>query len=240
MRALAHVRVPVDSFADAAQVTELIAQHDLRDRTSALIPAVGPAQAMERGIRGLHIAWSPDLGYARPQLEGLQAPEATLRSLEANGALVTQLDTVLEEDPVRLWGAEFFAGVGFKLKGVRRALPETLDLGEVHLLRGALYGQSVEDHMGAVFERFAVRGGLAKTHQPYDVLTAPILPIASIGAGRNISAGSKDRSIVSGVSYTHLFNLTGNPAAPSPCRFHRKERRSEYRLLQRHAVRRMS
>ena len=55
----------------------------------------------------------------------------------------------------------------------------------------------------------------------YDLLLSPTLPVAGVDVGINVPAGLPGRNLVSWVSYTYPFNLTGQPAASIPAGFTR-------------------
>jgi Asp-tRNA(Asn)/Glu-tRNA(Gln) amidotransferase A subunit family amidase len=214
---LGHVGTLSRSVKDAAYLLDVIARYDPRDPASNPNSNENFMAAMELNVKGMRVAWSPTLGYAKPDLEVVKAAEATVSLLESAGANVELHEKVFLEDPIDLWNAEFYAGVGFKLRAVLEKSPEILDRAVLELLQGALYGQTVEDYFDTVFRRYAFRERFRQTLEPFDVLITPTLPVSSLEAGENIPKGHESHSIVSWVSYTYPFNLTGNPAVSVPC-----------------------
>ena len=65
--------------------------------------------------RALRIAWSPTLGYARPTREVVDIAGKAARAFEELGCNVELVEQVFD-DPIDLWMAEFYAGVGTRLK----------------------------------------------------------------------------------------------------------------------------
>ncbi|MBI2878907.1 MAG: amidase, partial [Candidatus Rokubacteria bacterium] len=77
--ALSHAGPMTRTVADAALMLEVLAGPDERDRNS--LPADGAryARAIEDDLRGLRVAWSPDLGYAAVDPEVRALAEAAAR-----------------------------------------------------------------------------------------------------------------------------------------------------------------
>ncbi len=120
------------------------------------------------------------------------------------------------DDPIDIWMSEFYAGAGTRL---RRALIETRDLLDpavAEILERALE-QSLENYYAMVFKRYEFRETMRSLFQRYDLLVSPTLPVAAFDVGRNCPPELPDRGLVSWVSYTYPFNLTGQPAASIPC-----------------------
>ena len=209
---LAHVGPMARSMRDAALLFSVIAGYDKRDPFSIADSVPNVIDACENGVEGLRIAWSPTLGYARPDPEVISIIESAVNHLEDAGANVYQVDNVLGDDPVDLWTAEFYAGVGIKLRDVMKNQRDLLDPAVADILEPAL-SQQMQDYYTKVFERYELRDRMIKFMKNYDVLISPVLPIVSLGVGQNIPEGHTDRNLVSWVYYTYPFNLTGQPAA---------------------------
>lgn len=219
---LGHVGAIARTVTDAAQLLHVLAGFDPRDPASVAEPVPDFVGACGQGAAGLRVAWSPTLGYARVQDdEVLTLATAAVRSLEEAGCVVETVDRVFDQDPIELWNAEFYAGVGLKLKSALEETKDALDPVVAELLGNALYGQTLEQYFTKFFQRFQVREDFRRLLEPYDVLITPTLPVAELGAGVNVPAGLEDRNAVSWVYYTYPFNLTGNPAASVPCGFTR-------------------
>ena len=68
-----------------------------------------------------------------------------------------------------------------------------------------------------VFKRFEFRETMRSLFHRYDLLVSPTLPVAAFDVGRNCPPELPDSDLVSWVSYTYPFTLTGQPAASIPC-----------------------
>ncbi len=160
----------------------------------------------------MRIAFSTTLGYARPDPEVAEIATAAARTFEELGCRVEAVEKVFDKDPADLWTAEFYAGVGTRLRHVVQTQRELLDPAVAEVLDAAL-SQDMRTYYEKVFERYAFRDKTRAFFENYDLVLSPVLPISSLDAGVNIPPNLKDRNLVSWVYYTYPFNLTGQPAA---------------------------
>jgi aspartyl-tRNA(Asn)/glutamyl-tRNA(Gln) amidotransferase subunit A len=209
---LAHVGALARNVADAALLTTAVAGHDPRDPFAVVGPIPDLLGAAKASVAGLRVAWSATLGYARPNPEVAAIARAAAMALADQGAIVEEVETVFESDPAALWTAEFYAGIGTRLRGVLESRRDLLDPAVADVLDAAL-AQEMRASYEPVFARYALRDRMVSFFNGYDVLVSPTLPISSLEAGRNIPEGLEDRSLVSWAFYTYPFNLTGQPAA---------------------------
>ncbi len=208
---LAHVGPLARNVRDAALLGQVIAGYDARDPFAVAGPVPDMLAACERPVHGMRVAFSPTLGYARPQPEVLALVEHAVRKLEDQGAVVEKVDPVFESDPAGLWMAEFYAGVGTRLRSHVENQFDVLDPAVGAVLKQAL-GQSMRDYYDSVFRRYALRDHLRQFFERYDVLVTPTLPVARVPAGVNVPPGYEDRNLLDWVFYTYPFNLGGQPA----------------------------
>lgn len=219
---LGHVGAIARTVGDAAQLTQVLAGFDARDPASVAQEVPDFVGACSKGVSNLRVAWSPTLGYARVSDEVRQLTTAAVDRLEGLGCIIETVEHVFREDPIDLWNAEFYGGVGLRLKSALDHARDLLDPAVVEMLADALYGQSVQQYFHKYFKRFEIREAFRKLLEPYDVLITPTLPVAELLAGVNVPPELQDRNIVSWAYYTYPFNLTGNPAASVPCGFSQK------------------
>ena len=215
---LAHVGAIARTVWDAALLLGVMAGHDRRDAFGVAEPVPDFLAACDVGAAGLRIAWSPTLGYAEPEPEIVALCEAAARRFEALGCTVELVEDALGDDPVEIWMAEFYGGIGTKLKGVMTEKPEELDQAVVTTLSGGL-DRSMVDYFGQLFARYEFREKMRQFFERYDLLLSPTLPCAAFDVGHDTPPGQGARNIVSWVYYTYPFNLTGQPAASIPAGF---------------------
>jgi Asp-tRNA(Asn)/Glu-tRNA(Gln) amidotransferase A subunit family amidase len=212
---LGHVGPLARTVRDAALVLSVISGHDRRDPFAVAGEVPDYLAACDRPVKGMKIAWSRTLGYARPDPEVARIAEQAARVFTELGCEVVEVDKVLDEDPADLWASEAYAGVGVRLKRVLAEQRELLDPAVADVLKGAL-SQTSEAYVTNVFRRYELREKLRLFFEPFDLLLTPTLPVAAFDVGLNVPPGMADRNIVSWVYYTYPFNLTGQPAASIP------------------------
>ncbi|MGQ4273832.1 amidase family protein [Terrihabitans sp. B22-R8] len=209
---LAHVGPLARSVDDAALVLSAIAGPDNRDPFGVAGPVPDVLGAAKASVAGLRIAYSPTLGYARPDAEVVEITRRAAKTFEDLGCRVEEIDTIFDADPAPLWTAEFYAGVGIRLRDFIENKRDLLDPAVADVLEPAL-AQEMRAYYTNVFERYALREKMRLFFERFDVLLSPVLPVTSLDAGVNIPAHLADRNLVSWVYYTYPFNLTGQPAA---------------------------
>ncbi len=212
---LAHVCALARNVRDAALLLHAVAGYDPRDPAAIAGPVPDFLGACEAPLEGLKIAWSPTLGYAKPDPEVVEICGRAARLLERAGCMVEEVERVFADDPEDLWAAEFYAGVGTRLRPILETRRDLLDPAVADILDVALK-QEMRAYYDTVFRRYALRDEMAAFFGRYDALISPTLPVSALEAGRNIPKGLEDRSLVSWVYYTYPFNLTGQPAASLP------------------------
>jgi hypothetical protein len=171
--------------------------------------------ACERDPRTLRIAWSPAFGYAPVEPEVLAIASRAAHAFAGLGCAVEQVAIPFGDDPADLWTAEFYAGIGARLGPALHADRDALDPDVAAIVDRAL-SIPVEEYYRAVAGRYAFRERVRRFFERYDLLLSPTLPVAGVAAGVAIPPGLEGRNIVTWVSYTYPFNLTGQPAASIP------------------------
>src|SRR5690349_17762858 len=98
---VAHIGPMTRSVADAALLLNVMKRPDARDWTALPPDDSDVAAGLDDGVRGLRIAWSPTLGYAKVEPEVAAAAERAVRELEALGAHVEAVDPGFD-DPLEI------------------------------------------------------------------------------------------------------------------------------------------
>ena len=214
---LAHVGPMARTVRDAALLLTAISGFDARDPASVAAEIPDYLGACERSPRGLRIAWSPTLGYARPTPEVAALAAEAAHTFEALGCEVEIVEKVFD-DPVDMWMAEFYAGVGTRLKTVLTEQRELVDPAVAKVLDGAL-DQTIDEYYRRVFGRYEFREKVRKFFERYDLLITPTTPVTAFDLGRDVPPELEGANIVSWIAYTYPANLCGLPAASVPCGF---------------------
>ena len=134
------------------------------------------------------------------------------RAFEDLGCAVDQVDNVFERDPADLWTAEFYAGVGTRLRSFVETQRDLLDPAVAEVLDAAL-SQDMRDYYEKVFERYAFRDKVRGFSKATIFCCLRCCRSRPSTPARNIPDHLQDRNLVSWVYYTYPFNLTGQPAA---------------------------
>jgi len=220
------------TVADAALMMRVLVGFDARDPLSVPPPALDWAEACDRPIEGLRVAFSPDLGGWPVEPEVRAAAAQAAFALEREGAHVQTVDVSLgcaahELDGMlrRLLGLLLtdvlasFAQAGVDLLGKHRdeISPEIIELVEdVHGLPAV--AERRDDRL-----RTAVHDSLEDIFDSHDVLACPTVavpPFANANAGDQTvgpsSVAGESVDPLFGWCLTAAFNLTGHPAASVP------------------------
>ncbi|WP_432186018.1 amidase [Streptomyces sp. Tue6028] len=212
---LSHVGPMTRDAADAALLLDVISGPDARD-WSALGPAAGSfVDALEGGVRGLRVAYSPSLGgqvAVRPAVAA--AVRGAVERLAGLGAYVAEDDPDCT-DPVDAFHTLWFSGAARVTQRLGPHQRELLDPGlrEICAL-GARSGAL--DYLAAVDVRMELGRRMGRFHQSYDVLVTPTLPLTAFEAGAEVPARSGHRRWTGWTPFTYPFNMTQQPAATVP------------------------
>ncbi|MBI3990069.1 MAG: amidase, partial [candidate division NC10 bacterium] len=174
-------------------------------------------KALEGGIQGLRVAWSPDLGYAAVAPEVQVITEAAIKIFEGLGCHVEQADPGFE-DPEPIWGTMVSAALGARLGGY---LPEWSDRIDPPLVKIIEEGKvmSASQLMQVFFQRVTLWDMARRFFARYDLLLTPTLAVPPFTVGVEAPREIAGRTVArrAWFAFTHPFNLTGQPAASVPC-----------------------
>jgi Asp-tRNA(Asn)/Glu-tRNA(Gln) amidotransferase A subunit family amidase len=202
---------------DAALVLGVISGFDARDPSSVAEPTPDFTAACEEPVKGMRIAWSPTLGYAEPTNEVVAITTEAVRAFEDLGCEVVHVDEIME-DPFDMWVAEFYAGVGTKLKEPLTRNSDIIDPTLVDMLASAL-DQTIDEYYRMVFARYEFREQMRKFFTDFDILLTPTLPVTAFDADLQQPPELPGKNIVDWIAYTYPMNLCGLPSASMPCGF---------------------
>lgn len=214
---LAHAGPLTRSVRDAALMLDVLSRPDARDWSALPAPQGSFLAGLDRGVQGLRIAFSPNLGYGvnDPAVEALV--RSAVQVLGELGAHVEEIDLGWE-DPVDAYHVLWFSGAAKVVQGFGPGAEELIDPN----LRAALERHadfSAGDFLDATAVRMKLGHDAGLLHRRYDLLVTPTLPITAFEAGRDVPAGSTSQDWTSWTPYTYPFNLTQQPAVSVPCGF---------------------
>jgi aspartyl-tRNA(Asn)/glutamyl-tRNA(Gln) amidotransferase subunit A len=200
-------------------VLSAIAGYDDRDRLSIRSDDVDWLGAVDGDLRGLRVAYSPDLGYA--------AVDPAVRAVVDRAAMAFERDlgcTVERADPG--WRDPYEALLPLilcesDLAGMRRMADELGERMSPHLVEVLRNDWTAEQLTSAVIRRKAVYNAAWRFFRTYDLLLTPTLPVQAFEHGLQGPATIDGREVDAfyWLSFTFPFNFTGQPAARTPAGF---------------------
>jgi aspartyl-tRNA(Asn)/glutamyl-tRNA(Gln) amidotransferase subunit A len=200
---------------DAALFLDAVVGPDARDPDTLPHPGRSYVDALDDLPRGLRIAYSATLGYARVEPDVRREVEAAVE------VLARALDRPVERLVDRFTDAGFaWAGLNaFELHGKLADLiePHRGDWGRGFLLGLDLGARLTAADVGRFQrERLVLIDEVAALFERYDLLLTPTLPTAAFPAKGPLPEtidGERLASPIHAVAFTYPFNLTGHPAA---------------------------
>ncbi len=214
---LSHAGPMTRTVRDAALMLKVMAGPDERDRNSLPADGTDYLAVVGEGIRGLRVAWSPDLGYALVDPVVRETCERAARAFEEIGCRVEAAAPGFS-DPDETWSTLFYGAIAAKLAPYLPAWRDRMDPGLVTIVeRGQrLSGiQLVE----AGFRRAALWDTVRRFFETYDLLFTPTVAVAPLPLGQvgDIEIAGRTVSRWKAFPFNFPFNLTGQPAATVPC-----------------------
>ena len=213
---VAHLGPHTMSVRDAALMMNVLKQPDARDWHALPPDGDDYLQHLERGIRGLKIAYSPALGYAQDiHPEVAAAVQAAVRQLQDLGAHVEQLDPGIE-DPLPISIGLWFAGawaIWNALTPAQQALADPDFATEAEA--GSKYGV-LELHR-LTLARGALGAHMRQFMQRVDLLVTPAVAVPAFDARPAGSVPLTPQNMLGWTPFSYPFNLTQQPACTIPC-----------------------
>jgi aspartyl-tRNA(Asn)/glutamyl-tRNA(Gln) amidotransferase subunit A len=215
MGTVAHLGPHTMSVADAALMMNVLKRPDARDWTSLPVDPSDYTIGLDDGIRGLRVAFSATLGYARVDPDVAAAVAAAAEQLRALGAHVEAVDPGFD-DPLEITTGLWFAGTfaiwsgltpeqqartdpDFRAEAELGARYSALDVHRLTLRRGAL---------GAHMRQFMER---------WDLLVTPAVAVPAFEARPAGHSAMDPAAMLGWTPFSYPFNLTQQPACTIPC-----------------------
>jgi aspartyl-tRNA(Asn)/glutamyl-tRNA(Gln) amidotransferase subunit A len=215
---VAHIGPMTRNVADAALMMNEITKPDARDWHSLPFSDVDYLAKLERGVKGMTFAYSPNLGYVNVNPEVAKLVKAAVKVLRSLGAKIVEIDPGFK-DPAEMFRVLWWAGARAALGGLP---PDKLALLDPALADVVEQSRSitVEHIQQATMQRGALGAQMRGFMQKYDALITPTLPIPAFEAGKLQPADPDNHGKwVNWTPFTYPFNLTQQPAASVPCGF---------------------
>ena len=213
---VAHLGPHTRSVDDLALMLNVMSRPDARDWTSLQYDPRDYRIGLHDGVRGLRVAFSPDLGYVRnldPQIAA--SVRRAAQSFADMGAHVDEVSPGFanpEEITTKLW----FVGA-YSL--VSNMTPEQVALTDPALRWQAEQGSRVTTlELSKLNMRRGELGSLMRQfHQRYDLLLTPGVSITAFEAKAPHEWTLALDKFLGWTPFSYPFNLTQQPAAVVPC-----------------------
>jgi len=215
---IAHHGPLTRTVADTALAMSVIAAPDMRDVYGWLSPAPGYLSGLEDGVRGLRVAYSPKLGFARrvhPEIEN--AVVSAVKTFERLGANVEEATPDLGGDPIETWNTFWWPAMHYQLQAFGDRWRE---LSDPALIEAADRSKSVTvfNQLRAQLHRAQLHNVMAKFHETYALLLTPALPLPAFEVGDLVpKSGEWGTAWSDWAPFSYPFNLTTQPGASVPC-----------------------
>ncbi|WP_431271714.1 amidase family protein [Dankookia sp. P2] len=215
--AISHAGPITRSVADAALMFSVMAGPHPLDHTT--LGETFPAEVPPGRVRGLRIAYSPDLGHAKVDPEVATLVEAAVKQLEAAGATVEQVTPPWgPEGPAlerRIWGAAYRPFLPKDATQAAQMDPGlvacTEDYRDFSFMDGfAAQGRRIA-YAAAVNDWFTTAG--------FDLLATPAASVAAfpVGLQRPPHWDHHAWDWLVWAEFSYPFNLSHGPAVSVPC-----------------------
>lgn len=214
---IAHLGPMARTVNDAALMLNVLSRPDARDWHALPYEVRDYTEALDAGVKGWRIGFSPRLGYAQVDPAIAASVQAAASAFESLGAHVELADPGFA-DPRDTFDTHWFSGAAYLAAGITAERRAMLDPG---LLEVIAAGEQISrhDYFKAVEARGALGLCMQRYHERYDVLLTPTLPIPAFSAGQETPDPAKERRWMSWTPFSYPFNLTQQPAATIPCGF---------------------
>lgn len=213
---LAHPGPMTWTVADTALMMDVMVNPDARDTT--LAPCQDSfLEAIEGGVRGLRIAYSPRFGRVDVDPEIAASVAQAVKVLELLGAEVEEVDPGFD-DPLDSFNVLFYGGAANAVRSLGQEQRDLMDPGLIEVVSWA-EKLSLLDYTGAMNERAALTERMNLFHKKYDLLLTPSLPIPAFTTGLEVPEDWKEKRWPTWTPFTYPFNMTGQPACSVPCGF---------------------
>lgn len=213
---VAHLGPHTMDVADAALMLNVMKQADARDWTSLPPDSTDYLQGLNEGIRGLRIAYSPTLGYAKNiHPEVAAAVDKAVRVLEQLGAHVEQVDPGIE-DPLEITTGLWFLGSLTVWNGLSAAQQAVTD---PDFKAQAFLGQQLSalEIQQLNLKRGALGSHMRQFMQKYDLLVTPAVAVPAFDIRPAGQEKMTPEAMLGWTPFSYPFNLTQQPASTIPC-----------------------
>jgi aspartyl-tRNA(Asn)/glutamyl-tRNA(Gln) amidotransferase subunit A len=207
------------TVADAALMLGVMAGPDPWDVTALDAAPPDYLGVLDRGVKGLKIAYSPDLGGLRVDADVASVVAGAARAFEGLGCSVDEVKPAFADtyDMIRLmWGAHYIGNYGQYLDEWRGRM----DPGLVACMDDAKRW-TAQEYVAMRARKIAYWDSVRPLFERYDLLLTPTTSVPAFEVGRLNPEGWPQHAWdwFPWASFSYPFNFTGQPAATVPAGF---------------------
>lgn len=216
---LSHVGPMTRTVRDAALMMNVMARPDPRDSYSRPDDEENYLKGLDKGVKGLRIAYSPGLGFVerdRIDRDVAAAVDNAVKVFKTLGARIVEDSPDLQGlDPRRILNAHWQSNVAILVNNLG---PEKRALMDPGLVKAAEVGANLgqEAVVTAIHQRQLLATIMNQFLARYDLLITPTMPMTAFAVNENAAWGG-DGVDIGWTPFTLTFNLTRQPAATIPC-----------------------
>lgn len=206
------------TVACTATMLRVVAEPDARDPFAIPRQDIDYAGELRKGVKGLRIAFSPDLGYVSVVDPRIAAEIArAVEVLEQAGAIVERADPGFP-DPA--WAIDVIWRAS-NARRLTRMPAEQMKLMDPALLECGVSGLGIPatDFIAAQDVRLDMARTMQAFHARHDLLVTPTMPIVAFDAGLLTPDKARFPTWLHWSPFTWPFNMTRQPAASCPAGF---------------------
>ncbi|WP_318153377.1 amidase [Halomonas sp. ML-15] len=212
---LSHLGPMTRSVRDAAMMLNVIGHYDYRDPYAIRGQPDDWGSDIGQGLKGLRIAYSADLGYARVDKQIAQRVKEAADKLADLGAEIVEVDPGFAS-PLETFQTLWFTAsldMYLQLSDTQRG---QLDPG---LVSTALRAESLSavDMFRALSERARLTQRLEHFNRDYHLLMTPTVAVEPFAVDHEVPPGSGMQDWTEWAPFSYPFNLSQQPAASVPC-----------------------
>jgi len=204
------------TVGDSALMMSIMAGPDDWDRTSLDAAPADYVGKLNRGIKGLRVAWSPDLDGLRVDPEVAEAVKRAIGAFKETGAKVEAVTPGFADthDMIRtMWCAHYAGAWGPYLPKWR----DKMDPAFVACIEDGMK-VSVVDYIDARGKKLIHWDSVRPLFEKYDLLLTPSVSVPALPLGRINPEGWPQHpwDWLGWASFSYPFNFTGQPACSFP------------------------
>jgi aspartyl-tRNA(Asn)/glutamyl-tRNA(Gln) amidotransferase subunit A len=217
LETLSHTGPMTRTVRDAALMLSSMVGADSRDLSSLPAAEIDYLAGLDRGIRGLRVAWSPDWGYAAVDEEVRQLAEAAAKCFADLGCQVEEAHPGFP-DPAETYQVLTTASRAARVADRWPAERDRFDPSLAVQIEAGMRWSAV-DFVRASNVRRTLNETFVRFFTQYDLLLTPTMaaPPPPVKVEAHAEIGGRQVTRLGWLAFTFPLSLIGYPAASVPC-----------------------